>query len=84
MGFIEDYSGVLEDQYRGSLHGHFIAYVRNAPVIDEDPDGAVVEFVDRYVSCCRKLPNLPGITFSEEDKASASTTSQAQRQLFQG
>ena len=68
LGFIIDYSGVLECQWRGSLRRHFVATVEDSPVIDSDPNEKVVDFVDKYVSCQRTLPPIPGLDLTDEEK----------------
>ena len=68
LGNMEDYSGTLEAQFRGSLHGHFLGYVKNAPVVDKDSDITVCDFIDRFVCCRRTLPDLPGVTLNDSDK----------------
>ena len=31
-------------------------YVKDAPLIDKDPDVKVIEFIDKNISCRRTLP----------------------------
>ena len=51
IGEVQDYYYRTEFQQRGWPHIHMIAWVKDAPVFDTDPDSEIVDFVDKYVSC---------------------------------
>ncbi|XP_006822000.1 uncharacterized protein LOC102807333, partial [Saccoglossus kowalevskii] len=47
----DDVHGIVEFQQRGSPHTHCLFWVDNAPIVDNDADDKVVDFVDKYVTC---------------------------------
>ena len=51
IGKIVDYYYRTEFQQRGWPHIHMVAWVKDAPILDEDSDDEVIEFVDKYISC---------------------------------
>ena len=51
IGEIVDYYYRTEFQQRGWPHIHMVAWVKGAPILDEDSDDEVIEFVDKYISC---------------------------------
>ncbi|XP_067660106.1 uncharacterized protein, partial [Haliotis asinina] len=51
IGKVIDFFFRVEFQQRGSPHTHCLFWIENAPKIDSDSDEAVVNFVDKYVSC---------------------------------
>ncbi|XP_072041439.1 uncharacterized protein [Amphiura filiformis] len=51
IGKVEDYYYRTEFQQRGWPHIHMIAWVKDAPEFDTDPDEEIAEFIDKYVSC---------------------------------
>ena len=51
IGEIVDYYYRTEFQQRGWPHIHMVAWVKDAPILDEDSDDEVIEFVDKYISC---------------------------------
>ena len=51
IGKIVDYYYRTEFQQRGWPHIHMVAWVKDAPILDEDGDDEVIEFVDKYISC---------------------------------
>ena len=51
---IDDFYRV-EFQARGSPHIHCLCWVAGAPIVGEDRDDEVCDFVDRYISC--QLPD---------------------------
>ncbi|XP_076838347.1 uncharacterized protein LOC143483367 [Brachyhypopomus gauderio] len=57
IGEVLDYFFRVEYQARGSPHIHLLAWCKNAPVFEEDPDETVCEFVDRYITCQLPDPN---------------------------
>ncbi|XP_006815908.1 uncharacterized protein LOC102803256, partial [Saccoglossus kowalevskii] len=59
IGHIKDYFYRVEFQQRGSPHTHCLFWVENAPIVDNDADDKVIDFVDKYVTC-----NMPSL---EED-----------------
>ena len=52
LGEIEDYFGVVEFQYRGSPHCHFLVWVKDPPKVDPEKKNydTVRNFVDNFVS----------------------------------
>ena len=68
LGEVVDHVGCVEAQYRGSLHIHELLFCKAAPVIDVDDDRKVCDFVDEFVSCSKRLPDIPGIELTEEDR----------------
>ena len=51
IGKIVDYYYRTEFHQRGWPHIHMVAWVKDAPILDEDSDDEVIEFVDKYISC---------------------------------
>ncbi|XP_062598312.1 uncharacterized protein LOC134259730, partial [Saccostrea cucullata] len=51
IGKVVDYFQRVEFQQRGSPHMHCLYWIENAPNIDSDGEGAVCNFIDRYVTC---------------------------------
>ncbi len=51
IGKVEDYYYRTEFQQRGWPHIHMIVWVKDAPVLDQDPDDEIATFIDRYISC---------------------------------
>ena len=51
IGEIVDYYYRTEFQQRGWPHIHMVAWVKDAPILDEDSDDEVIQFVDKYISC---------------------------------
>ncbi|XP_072015048.1 uncharacterized protein [Amphiura filiformis] len=54
IGKVVDYFYRTEFQQRGWPHIHMLAWVEDAPKLDQDNDKKLVEFIDEYVAC-----NLP-------------------------
>ncbi|XP_058472555.1 uncharacterized protein LOC131445864 [Solea solea] len=50
IGKIKDYFYRVEFQQRGSPHVHCLFWIENAPLIDQNSDEEVVEFIDQYVT----------------------------------
>ncbi|XP_068507192.1 uncharacterized protein [Syngnathus scovelli] len=55
IGEVVDYFYRLEFQHRGSPHIHCLIWVKGAPVFEEASEGAICEFVSRYISA--QLPD---------------------------
>eukprot|EP00732_Lithocolla_globosa_P000252 Lithocolla_globosa_v1_NODE_62_length_7247_cov_17.118503.p1 type:complete len:1467 gc:universal NODE_62_length_7247_cov_17.118503:2368-6768(+) len=51
LGEMKDFFYRIEFQQRGTPHAHCLLWIKDAPVIDVQTDEAVIEFVDKYVSC---------------------------------
>ncbi|KAI5614793.1 hypothetical protein C0J50_11103, partial [Silurus asotus] len=51
IGEVVDYFYRVEYQARGSPHIHLLAWVKDAPVFEDDPDDTVCKFIDRYITC---------------------------------
>ena len=51
IGEIVDYYYRTEFQQRGWPHIHMVVWIKHAPILDEDGDDEVIEFVDKYISC---------------------------------
>ncbi len=51
IGQVEDYYYRTEFQQRGWPHIHMIVWVKDAPIFDMDSDDAIVQFIDKYVTC---------------------------------
>ena len=68
LGLVLDYVGVVEAQFRASLHIHFFAYVKDAPQIDVASDEEIVVFIDKTISCSRTMPEMSGIVLTEEER----------------
>ena len=61
LGNVIDYFGVIEAQFRGSLHLHCLVWVHNPPQVDKHTDEEVCEFIDSVVSCRATLPDIEGL-----------------------
>ena len=61
IGKVKDYFYRVEFQLRGSPHTHCLFWIEDAPVLNDDTDDKVVEFIDKYVSC-----NLPAKEVDDE------------------
>ena len=61
LGHVIDYFGVIEAQFRGSLHLHCLVWVHNPPQVDKHSDKEVCEFIDAAVSCRATLPEIDGV-----------------------
>ncbi|OCT76291.1 hypothetical protein XELAEV_18031490mg [Xenopus laevis] len=55
IGEVIDWFYRVEFQQRGSPHIHALFWVKDSPVFEDDPDQAICDFVDQYISC--KLPD---------------------------
>ncbi|KAM9771028.1 uncharacterized protein ACBT44_004625 isoform 2-T2 [Syngnathus typhle] len=55
IGEVVDYFYRLEFQHRGSPHIHCLIWVKDAPVFEEASEGAICDFVSRYISA--QLPD---------------------------
>ncbi|XP_071137022.1 uncharacterized protein [Mytilus edulis] len=55
IGNEKDHFHRIEFQQRGSPHAHCLFWIKDAPVVDQDDDQTVCDFVDQYVSC--QLPD---------------------------
>ncbi|CAG2195295.1 unnamed protein product [Mytilus edulis] len=55
IGNVKDHFHRIEFQQRGSPHAHCLFWIEDAPVVDQDDDQTVCDFVDKYVSC--QLPD---------------------------
>ena len=51
IGKVKDYFYRVEFQQRGSPHIHMLVWVENAPTLDSNSEGEIVEFVDQYLTC---------------------------------
>ena len=51
IGEVEDYYYRTEFQQRGWPHIHMVAWVKNAPKLNENSEEEVIEFVDKYITC---------------------------------
>ncbi|VDI36704.1 Hypothetical predicted protein [Mytilus galloprovincialis] len=51
IGKVKDHFHRIEFQQRGSPHAHCLFWIDDAPVLDEDDDQTVCDFVDRFVTC---------------------------------
>ena len=51
IGEIVDYYYRTEFQQRGWPHIHMVVWVKDAPILDENSDDEIIEFVDKYISC---------------------------------
>ena len=61
IGKVKDYFYRVEFQLRGSPHTHCLFWIEDAPVLNDDTDDKVVEFIDKYISC-----NLPAKEVDDE------------------
>lgn len=50
VGQILNYDIRKEMQSRGTAHFHSAVHVKDAPIVDKDPDDDVVAFIDKYIS----------------------------------
>lgn len=55
LGKITDLIWADESQTRGVLHRHGLLWTENAPRYDSDPDQDAIAFIDRYISCNRRI-----------------------------
>ena len=51
IGKVKDYFYRVEFQQRGSPHIHMLVWVENAPTLDNNSEGEIVQFVDQYLTC---------------------------------
>jgi hypothetical protein len=51
IGKVEDYYYRTEFQQRGWPHIHMIVWIKDAPMLDQDPDEDIATFIDTYISC---------------------------------
>ena len=51
IGEVEDYYYRTEFQQRGWPHIHMVAWIKNAPKLNENSEEEVLEFVDKYITC---------------------------------
>ena len=51
VGKVKDYFYRVEFQHRGSPHIHMLVWVENAPTLDTNSEGEIVQFVDQYLTC---------------------------------
>ena len=51
VGKVKDYFYRVEFQQRGSPHIHMLVWVENAPTLDTNSEGEIVQFVDQYLTC---------------------------------
>lgn len=60
LGEIADFFYRVEFQQRGSPHIHMLLWVKNAPVHGTNTDAAVVQFIEKYVTCTKdaSIPEL--------------------------
>ncbi|XP_071142082.1 uncharacterized protein [Mytilus edulis] len=71
IGNVKDHFHRIEFQQRGSPHAHCLFWIEDAPVVDQDDDQTVCDFVDQYVSC-----QLPDKTVDPELHAMVSSVQQ--------
>ncbi|XP_075334585.1 uncharacterized protein LOC142395729 [Odontesthes bonariensis] len=55
IGKVVDYYYRVEFQQRGSPHCHCLFWISGAPILDQNTDEEVVEFIDKYITC--ELPS---------------------------
>ena len=67
IGYVSDYIGSVESQFRGSVHIHLLCYVREPPFLDKEPDDVVISFIEERCSTDLLLPKLPGLVYTEAD-----------------
>ena len=51
LGQIINYDDRDEFQKRGTEHFHATVHVKDAPIVDEDDDEIVTDFIDKYITC---------------------------------
>ena len=51
IGKVKDFFYRVEFQQRGSPHIHMLVWVENAPTLDTNSEGEIVQFVDQYLTC---------------------------------
>ena len=63
IGKLLDYFYRVEFQQRGSPHIHMLNWIENAPTLETNSEGEIVQFVDKYRTCNtdnEKTANLVG------------------------
>ena len=64
IGKLIDYFYRVEFQQRGSPHFHMLVWIENAPTLETNSEGEIVQFVDKYLTCNTdndKTANLVGL-----------------------
>ena len=56
IGEITDYFWRLEFASRGSIHIHWFAYLKDAPVYGQDNNEDIADYYDHYMSCSSEVP----------------------------
>ena len=54
---VTDYFMRMEFAGRGTIHVHWFAYLKNAPVYEEDANDTVAAFYDKIISCSANVPS---------------------------
>ena len=57
IGEIVDHFYRVEFQQRGSPHIHALFWVKDAPQYDKASNEAIVDFVDKYITCKKEQPS---------------------------
>ena len=71
IGKLLDYFYRVEFQQRGSPHIHMLVWIENAPTLETNSEGEIVEFVDKYLTCNtdnEKTANLVGLQSHKHSK----------------
>ena len=71
IGKLLDYFYRVEFQQRGSPHIHMLVWIENAPTLETNSEGEIVQFVDKYLTCNtdnEKTANLVGLQSHKHSK----------------
>ena len=71
IGKLLDYFYRVEFQQRGSPHIHMPVWIENAPTLETNSEGKIVQFVDQYLTCntdYEKTANLVGLQSHKHSK----------------
>ena len=71
IGKLIDYFYRVEFQQRGSPHIHMLVWIENAPTLETNSEGEIVQFVDKYLTCNtdnEKTANLVGLQSHKHSK----------------
>ena len=71
IGKLLDYFYRVEFQQHGSPHIHMLVWIENAPTLETNSEGEIVQFVDKYLTCNtdnEKTANLVGLQSHKHSK----------------
>ena len=71
IGKLLDYFYKVEFQQRDSPHIHMLVWIKNAPTLETNSEGEIVQFVDKYRTCNtdnEKTANLVGLQSPKHSK----------------